>query len=212
MNTHAVRLFRKVLIVVLLGPLLPISARAQSGLLIYDLSFNRTLTTVNYSFVEDGWLVVDLSAGTFSSVFVIEDPNTNQLYYTTSLLTGSYFQVTSAGDSDLYAVLAGTSSSGNQSVTLQLVGAIDKTRKIGGDVSTRLADGMRGLLLASAPDANGEVGFAGQSRVGASYDAGLTRLVNNSGMASTDAINLLTTQLQNLGIPSQPTPSPSPSP
>lgn len=189
-----------------------VAGAAQSGLLIYDLSFNRTGPSVNYSFIEDGWLVVDLAAGTFASVFVLEDPNTGLLYYTTSLLTGSSFQVTSDGDGDMYSVLVGTSSSGGQSVSLQLTGAVDKRKKIGGNQNTRLADGLRGFLLASAPDGSGEAGFAGQSRAGASYDGGLTTTVNDAGMASADAVNFLATRLQNLGIPAQASPSPSPSP
>ena len=54
-------------------------ASVQAGILIYELSFKNSGQSVNYSFIEDefpGYLVVDQTASTFSSVVVLIDPTT----------------------------------------------------------------------------------------------------------------------------------------
>ena len=49
---------------------------ARAEVLIYDLSFNTSGPSVNYSFLEGGYLVVDYSSKAVTSIVTQTDPQT----------------------------------------------------------------------------------------------------------------------------------------
>jgi len=208
---------------------LALSMRARAELLIYDLSFSNLSTTVNYAFAQDGFLVVDPVAGTFSSVIVLVDPNTALLYSTTSLLSGTYTTMFSEGNGNEYAVLASSSAAGSgaDNLAFQVVGELSSGVPISQRRVADVARTLRGVLFASAAESssgngttsNGTTsnstftfGFAGQSRVRAELDRGLTRDANGSSLDSAGALAIATAVLENRGVLPQASPSPSPSP
>ncbi len=204
---------------VLLSFALP--ARAQE--VVYNLSFGNTLNTVNYSMFQSGYLIADPTAGTFSTVLILVDPNTFRLYYSADLASGSYFEVRGEADGARHAVMFGSTggSGGVDNVALQLVGKVDRRVGLGDGTSTRVAGGLRGILLASAPGTvpteNSEeteptFGFAGQSRLRAGLDIDLTNLVNSSTDEEATAVSVITDLLESWGITTEASPSPSPSP
>ena len=79
-----------------LAVLLPVCA-SRAELLIYDLSFGNTGPSVNYSFLQGGYLIVDVASNAVTSIVTLTDPETNLLYYTTGLLTGTYMELISEG-------------------------------------------------------------------------------------------------------------------
>ena len=215
-------------------------ASVQAGILIYELSFKNSGQSVNYSFIEDefpGYLVVDQTASTFSSVVVLIDPTTFLPYSTTGVLSGSYMTMLSASDNNIVAVAysasGGSSASGNittsssENVAFQVIGATDNDVSIGGGNSTFVAKNMTGFILASAaqsgnltaggtPSTSGNstftYGFGGSSKVTAKYQSDLTKDVNSNKLDVPAALAALTKILQNNGISPQATPTPTPSP
>ena len=194
---------------------------AQAQLLIYNLSLEKTGRSVNYTFFDSGYLVVDLAASTFSSVIVLTDPNTFTYYQTAGLVTGSYSTMLDYSGYDK-AVLFGASS-GTDNAALQVIGAIESNRNIGGDQRSNLARKLRGYFLASGAQVNAstgngtatsfEYGFAGSSEATATYDSNLTKQANNQGLDSAGALDLIGQILANRGVPGYtPTPTPSPTP
>ena len=194
---------------------------AQAQLLIYNLSLEKTGRSVNYTFFDSGYLVVDLAASTFSSVIVLTDPNTFTYYQTAGLVTGSYSTMLDYSGYD-QAVLFGASS-GTDNAALQVIGAIESNRNIGGDQRSNLARKLRGYFLASGPQVNAstgngtatsfEYGYAGSSEATATYDSNLTKQANNQGLDSAGALDLIGQILANRGVPGYtPTPTPSPTP
>jgi hypothetical protein len=194
---------------------------AQAQLLIYNLSLEKTGRSANYTFFDSGYLVVDLAASTFSSVIVLTDPNTFTYYQTAGLVTGSYSTMLDYSGYD-HAVLFGASS-GTDNAALQVIGAIESNRNIGGDQRSNLARKLRGYFLASGPQVNAstgngtatsfEYGFAGSSEATATYDSNLTKQANNQGLDSAGALDLIGQILANRGVPGYtPTPTPSPTP
>jgi hypothetical protein len=121
-----------------------------------------------------------------------------------------------------HAVLFGASS-GTDNAALQVIGAIESNRNIGGDQRSNLARKLRGYFLASGAQVNAstgngtatsfEYGYAGSSEATATYDSNLTKQANNQGLDSAGALDLIGQILANRGVPGYtPTPTPSPTP
>ena len=197
------------------------SACAQ--VVVYDLSFNTTGPSVNYSFLEGGYLVVDSGSKSVTSIVIQTDPVTDLLYYTTGVLAGTYMELRSEGSNQEYAVINSTSGSGGNatSVAFQVLGKTSGHKNVGAGNSLSIARKLQGYLLASAAesvstDTNAittvTYGFAGSSKVSANYQSGLTRDANDQRLDSSNTINMLTEVLKNRGVVPQPTASPTASP
>jgi hypothetical protein len=200
----------------------PTPSPTPSALLVYDLKLQKTGRSVNYTFFKDGFLVADPSDASFSTIVVLTDPNKFTTYKAANFVTGNYNLVRDyAGRRN--AVVFGSSSSGSDNASIQVIGPVDRNTGVGGDQTAIYAEKMTGYLLASGPEisttsTNGtvtsfEYGYAGFSRATAQFNKGLTREVNNEGLDTDGAITFLEQYLSARGIPGPtPTPSPSPSP
>ena len=194
---------------------------ARAEVLIYDLSFNTTGPSVNYSFLQGGYLVVDADSNAVSSIVTQTDPVTDLLYYTTGVLSGTYMEMVSEGGNQEYAVINSASGSGATADTLafQVLGKTGDNVEIGDGNSLSIARKLQGYLFASAPESSSTdtnnittitFGFAGTSKVAAKYQPGLTMEANDKRLDASTTINLLTEVLANRGVVPQPTASPSP--
>ena len=200
----------------------PVPSPTPSALIVYDLKLQKTGRSVNYVFFKDGFLVVDPSEASFSTIVVLTDPNKFTIYKSANFVSGTYNLVRNyAGRRD--AVVFGSSSTGSENTSIQVIGPVDRNTGVGGEQAAIYAEKMTGYLLASGPEmittsANGtvtafEYGFAGFSRATAEFNRSLTRQVNNEGLDVAGAITVLEQYLSARGIPGPtPTPSPSPSP
>jgi hypothetical protein len=198
----------------------------KAQVLIYDLALDETGRSVNYTFFDSGYLVVDLSASTFSSVIVLTDPNTFRYYQTADLLAGSYETMLDYSGHN-HAVMFGASS-GTDNAALQVIGNIESNSNIGGEQRSILAKKLQGYFLASGAQVDAitgnsttsnstgtafEYGYAGSSKATATYNIKLTKQANNQGYGSAAALNLVGQILANRGVPGYtPTPTPSPTP
>lgn len=202
--------------------LLLVAMPAGAGLLVYSLRLEPTGTTVNYPGIAGGYLVVDDDAGSFSSVMILRDPDTNRRFYTTSFLSGSYFELLREGGgvSSVLSSLSG-GSGGGEAVAFQVVGKTDGGTNVGGGVSLRVAKKLRGFLMTNAEESSIssttgdpllELGFAGASKASADFESGSTRNANNARMTSATAITEITRTLERQGIRPEATPTPAPSP
>ena len=206
-----------------------LAGTAKADLLVYELSFRTISNEVNYPSLYGGYFVVDENAGTFSSIVVLGDPVSGAPYYTTSLLSGTYFELLSEGG-ELFGVMSGGTGSGGEiaeSVSFQSIGKLSRNVRVSGTSTMRVARNPRGVLLLNSPEVyttsnssgNGtsgdrvlEFGFAGSSEVRARFDEGFTRFVNNERMTSADALQEAIRRVENRGILPQPSPSPGPNP
>lgn len=212
------------LIVAFAASFLLLLSNSRAQLLIYGLSLEKTGRSVNYTFFDKGYLVVDLAASTFSSVIVLTDPNTFNYYQAAGLVTGTYQTMLDYSGYE-HAVMFGASSS-TDNAALQVIGVIDSKRGIGGDQRSKLSKKLRGYFMASGAQvsagngttSNGtatsfEYGFAGFSEATATYDSNLTKQANNGNLDSAGALDLIGQILSNRGVPGfTPTPTPSPTP
>lgn len=210
----------------IIAVLILIAATAQAQLLIYNLELDKIGRSVNYTFFDEGYLVVDLAASTFSSVIVLTDPNKFSYYQSAGLVTGNYSTILDYTGND-NAVMFGVSS-GVDNAALQVIGAIESNRNIGGDQRSNLSRKLSGYFLASGAQVNAstgnsttsngtaisfEYGYAGFSKATATYDSNLTKQANNQGLDSAGALDLIGQILSNRGVPGYtPTPTPSPTP
>ncbi len=185
---------------------------ARAEILVYDLSFNTTGPSVNYSFLQSGYLIIDEGSNAVTSVVVLTDPTTMLPYYTTGLLAGTYMEMQEEGSGREFAVITSSSSTGGgaDNVTFQILGRTSGRVNIGGGNGLSIARKLRGYLLASAAESasvdadTSEVsftyGFAGSSTMTASFQSGLTNDVNGSRLDAAGAQQLITTLLENQGI------------
>jgi len=198
----------------------PTPAPTPSALLVYDLNLQKTGRSVNYTFFKDGFLVLDPSDEAFSTIVVLTDPNKFSFYKAANFVTGNYNVVRDyAGRRN--AVAFGSTSTGSDNASMQVIGPIDRNAGVGGEQSSIYAEKMTGYLLASGPEiitssANGtitafEYGYAGFSRAVAEFNKGMTRRINNESLDLSGALDYLEKYLTTRGILG-PTPTPSPTP
>ena len=216
-----VKIMKKSVLFSLLASIVLLASSAKAQVLIYQLALDKTGPSVNYTFFDRGYLVVDLAASTFSSVIVLTDPNTFTYYQSAGLVAGSYQTILDYSGYD-HALLYGASS-GTDNASLQVVGNIESNSNIGGEQRSNLAKKLRGYLLASGAQGNAttsnstvtsfEYGYAGFSKATATYDSRLTKQANNSSLDSAGALNLIGQILSNRGVSGYtPTPTPTPTP
>jgi hypothetical protein len=166
--------------------------------------------------------VADPSDASFSTIVVLSDPNKFTIYKAANFVTGNYNLVRDYAGRRV-AVVFGSSSSGSDNASIQVIGPVDRNTGVGGEQTAIYAEKMTGYLLASGPEistasTNGtvisfEYGYGGFSRATAQFNKGLTRDVNNEGLDAAGAITFLEQYLSARGIPGPtPTPSPTPSP
>ena len=198
----------------------------NAQVLIYDLALDKTGRSVNYTFFDSGYLVVDLAASTFSSVIVLTDPNTFRYYQTAGLVSGSYETMLDYSGYN-HAVMYGISS-GADNAALQVIGDIESNSNIGGEQRSILAKKLQGYFMASGAQVDAitgnsttsnsttrafEYGYAGFSKATAIYNIKLTKQANNEGYGSAAALNLVGQILANRGVPGYtPTPTPTSTP
>ena len=213
----------KLAVILALVSLLGGSNVLRAELLIYEMSFSSTGPRVNYPNFLSGVAVIDPHAGSFSTILVLEDPLTGIPFYTSSLLSGSYFELLEEGGGDIYAVMQGNTSGDDlvESLSMQAVGETSRNVDVGPGTSQRVARRMRGFFLANSTetvvtDEDGntdvETGFAGSNRVTARFDGSSTREANERRLDVNGAITVISQNLEQRGIRPEPTPTPTPSP
>lgn len=194
----------------------------RAEVIIYSLSFSNTGPSVNYDVFDSGFAVVDQNSGSFSSITILRDPNTNVRFQTSDLLSGRYFDLVEEGSGQIFGVMATSGAAGEaaESVAFQVLGEATRT-SLGGGISLRVPQRMRGFLLANSPEASSvddtgrpvlEFGLAGTSRVTARLDQRSTRDANNARLSAAATLQSISITLERRGIRPEPTPTPSPSP
>lgn len=212
----------KKLLILAMAAVFPVMV-VRGQLVIYDLSFNTTGPSVNYSFLQGGYLVVDAGSDAVTSIVTLTDPQTQLLYYTTDILSGTYTEMVAEGSNQEYGVIYSSTGSGGDAdnIAFQILGKTSDGVDIGAGNSLSIAKKLQGYLLASASesvstDTNNittiSYGFAGSSKVDAKYQADLTKDANNRRLDAAAAIENLTAILVNRGVVPQPSASPTATP
>jgi len=201
-----------------------------ADVIAYRLEFNRTGRSVNYPNPQDGYLVVDIEAGTANSIVLLDDPDTGEQYYTTGLFSGQYFTVTSGGSGTESDVVSAGNAGAIDSAALQVSGRKSSDVEIGGGGDVDAARRMVGFALMSGadavvvesegddPDEGGEesLGYVGTARVNARFAESDTKNFNDNGKSASEAIAAYAEFYDNAGISSgggdTPNPPPVPGP
>jgi len=187
-----------------------LSARAEIA--VYDLSFDSTGKTVNYSFLEGGYLVVDEATGGVTSIVVLTDPTTRLSYYTTGLLDGTYITMIEEGTNAEYGAIYAMSNSGADAdnIAFQIFGKTSKFTNVGGGTQLNIPRKFSGYMLASSAESSSvnattqivtyTYGFAGASKVASRLQDDLTTKANNSRISAASELEILGEILVQRGI------------
>lgn len=222
------------LLAVLLPVILAAPARSQEALppetvLIYRVLFSQTGESVNYPNPSFGRFFVNPETGAMTSVTVLVEPFTQEAYYSTTFLSGTFFKATPFGGGNPYDVIASSNTaSGGEQIFLQVTGMASRRLDVGGGERYRLSGRLSGLLLMSGADRptevpaltveaiSAELGFVGFSEVTAILQKGATRRANDAGLGLAEATKEYTDELEAIGIEpleeNNPTPNPNPLP
>ena len=197
----------------------------RAEVLVYDLSFSNTGPSVNYSFLQGGYLVVDYSSKAVTSIVTLTDPQTDLLYFTTGLLSGTYMEMIAEGSGQEYGVISSASGSSTDNISFQILGKTNRKTDIGAGNSLSIAHKLKGYLLASAAESssnstssnstssgNFTYGFAGASQVTSKLQSNLTEEANNLRLDAAATIENLATVLENRGVVPEPTATPTATP
>lgn len=190
-------------------------AAAAATVLIYRTEFSRTGPHVNYPDPRWGYLLADPDAGTFTSVTVLLDPFSKELYYSTSLLAGRFFQATPLRRGGTHDVMnASTNNISGEFFAFQIAGPADRNLNVGAGRFLRLAARLDGYLLMSGSDREleaqprtresiaAELGFVGTADVTAHLQRGATRRANHFEESAADVLGRLIEELEAIGIES----------
>lgn len=206
---------------------------ASATVLIYRVDYERTGQAVNYPAPRFGYFFVNPNTGSVSTITVLIDPFSRDLYYTTSLLNGQFFQVRrvfGGSTNDVISASSGEGTGSGESAFLQVTGQTNKRFSVGGGERFRLSSKLTGILMLSGREQPSEVdpltradiaaqsGFVGFAEATARYQRTASRLFNNRGEGEVEALEFYRQMLEDMGITAEqepnpnPTPSPSPGP
>jgi hypothetical protein len=198
---------------------------AQATVLIYRVDYERTGQSVNYPSPRFGYFFVDPNSGAVSTLTVLIDPFSRNLYYTTGLLSGQFFQVRRLhGSSTNDVITASSGAGGGESASLQVTGQTNKRFSVGGGQRFRLSSKLTGTLMLSGQEQPAEVpaltreaiaaelGFVGFAEATARYQRSASRLFNNRGEGVAEATEFYREMLEAMGIKAEREPQPDPSP
>lgn len=198
---------------------------AEGAVLIYRVDYARIGESVNYPAPRFGYFFVNPESGAVSSLTVLIDPFTRNLYYTSGLLSGQFFQVRRVlGGATNDVIVASSGSQSGERAALQVTGMTNKRFSVGGGLRFRLSSKLRGVLLLSSSEQPAEAdpltqeeiaaqfGFVGFAEATARYQRTATRLFNNRGEGVSGAVEFYQKMLEDMNIQPEPAPSPSPGP
>lgn len=127
---------------------------SQSAVLVYRTEFQKIEESVNYPKPSFGYFFIDPDAGSVTSVTVLVNPFTGEAYYSSSLLSGSYFQATPyLGKTPTIVISASSGSTGSDQTFLQISGLASKKQSLGGSTSLYpISSKLFGYILLSGSD------------------------------------------------------------
>lgn len=123
-----------------------------SFVMVYRVEYTRLGEAVNYPAPRFGWFFIDPSAGTVTSITVLVNPFTGTAYYTTSLLTGTFFKASPVLGGSAHSVIAASSGAGSgDQAFLQISGKATRRFTIANQ-RIKIAEKLQGYLLSSGAD------------------------------------------------------------
>jgi hypothetical protein len=201
---------RTLLLLSLIAGLLAVSSAANGQVLVYKLFFHTTGDTINYEFYNGGYFVVESPRGTGTFVLTL-DEHGEKLYDSSG--SGEMFFIRKDERSNrMIAVLRaeGAGSGSSAQAYFQATGKVGGGVRLGGGFAAPVSESLEGFMVASGsgePIADGDSGndteapgFAGQARMKASLDDGLTQEFNANFLDVSAAVAALETHLEQDGF------------
>jgi hypothetical protein len=181
----------------------PTSADAQ--VLVYDVEFEEFDSSINFTFFERGFFVVEALGGNGSFIFTFEDDGKD--FYLTAADAGELFFAVKPGMER--AVMRASAVTDSAQTQYLIIGKLDSTVSFnlrGQRVSARVATRMTGNVLASdsepdvefTPDA--EIGFAGFAQMSADLNEKRTLQAKRTDQTVAGAVQGIIDELTELGF------------
>lgn len=182
------------------SPLLATNANAQ--VVIYRLEFDKTGTSINYGFYDQGYVIADASGGPATWLLTFRDKIQNS--FITIEAFGSLFY---ANKGDLTrAVISAAAADGTPQTTFLMVG--DLTREVDSDnISVTVASELRGFAISADDESElpfdsreGNVGYAGASGIKAFYQIDRSEAASRDRQTIAEALADIVSMLERRGF------------
>ena len=158
---------------VMVTGVLAFAGNSHAQLAVYRLEFEKTGTSINYGFYDEGYVIADAAGGAATWFLTFRDEDTFQNHYITIGEFGSLFY---ANKADLTrAVISAAAATGTPQTTFLLVG--DLTRDVDSDnISVKVAGNLKGYAISADDESElpfdsreGNIGYAGASEIKATF-------------------------------------------
>jgi len=186
---------------VLIGTGLILAQSATAQVVVYKLDFEQEGESINYNFYEEGWVVADATGGPASWVLTFFEGPLRR--YITITDFGSLFYANKG--SKVRAVISASASNGTPQTTFLAIGTPSETvRKQ--NVKVEVAGNLNGVTSSADDESElpfdvkeGDKGFAGFSRMKASFQRGRTDDANSNNLTVEETFADLITYLERRG-------------
>ncbi len=198
---------RKLLATVVAAAALFAGAEAsQAQVLVYKMDFSKTGGSINFSFFDRAYFVVDALGGVGSFIFTYREDGRD--FYLTAEDSGEMFFAVKPGEVER-AVVRATATNGTAQSEYLAIGRLDRTVSFnprGQRISAHVASTLRGNVLASdsEEDVSFEfdkaIGFAGFAELKATLDETRTDSANRGDLTVSGTIAEIVDDLTGMGF------------
>ena len=177
---------------VLVSGILACAASAQAQLAIYRLEFEKTGTSINYGFYDEGYVIADAAGGPATWFLTFRDEDTLQNHFITIEEFGSLFYANKAELTR--AVISAAAATGTPQTTFLMVG--DLTRDVDSDnITVKVAGNLNGYAISADDESElpfdsreGNIGYAGASEIKATFQTERSDAASRDRQTIADAL------------------------
>ncbi|MCB1064520.1 MAG: hypothetical protein KDN20_16580 [Verrucomicrobiae bacterium] len=174
---------------------------AFSQVAIYRFDFEKEGPSINYGFYEEGWVVADATGGPASWILMFRE-GPHRRYITVEDFGSLFFP---NKGSTVVGVISASAASGTPQTTFMAIGELE-TYVNGANVKAKVPRTMKGYALSADDESSvpfdakeGNVGYAGISKMEGSLQSSRTSDANTRGQSTAEALDELIAYLKRRG-------------
>jgi len=174
---------------------------AHSQVVIYSFDFEKEGPSINYGFYEEGWVVADAIGGPASWILMFRE-GPHRRYIIVEDFGSLFFP--NKGKT-VVGVISAAAASGTPQTTFLAIGEVEETVK-GGNISVKVPKEMKGYAVSADDEsdvpftsAEGNVGYAGISKLKASLQSSRTADANRRNQTTAEALEELEAYVKRRG-------------
>ena len=183
---------------------------ALSQVVVYEMEFEREPRSINFTFFEGGFLVLDGLDGTGSFIFTFQGIENNEIRDLYVRAENTVEAFTAIKRNQRKIVVRATAQTQTSLSHYLAIGELDDTVSLqarGRRVSFEIAPSIRGNVLVSDDESDVEfpsedktIGFAGMATMRLSFDRTRTRESNEENLTVAQTVSALITELEEVGF------------